>query len=57
MADKKWSEFELLKSIKGKNIELLTVIEDNTSITGYDNKRVKLSDILDPINQKIQHLN
>ena len=56
MADKKWSEFDLLKSIKGKNIELLTVIEDNTSITGYDNKRVKLSDILDPINLDITNI-
>lgn len=56
MADKKWSEFDLLKSIKGKNIELLTVIEDNTSITGYDNKRIKLSDILDPINLDITNI-
>lgn len=56
MADKKWSEFDLLKSIKGKNIELLTIIEDNTSITGYDNKRVKLSDILDPINLDITNI-
>jgi hypothetical protein len=56
MADKKWSEFDLLKSIKDKNIELLTVIEDNTSITGYDNKRVKLSDILNPINLDITNI-
>lgn len=56
MADKKWSEFDLLKSIKGKNIELLTVIEDNTSMTGYDNKRIKLSDILDPINLDITNI-
>ena len=56
MADKKWSEFDLLKSIKDKNIELLTVIEDNTSITGYDNKRIKLSDILDPINSDITNI-
>jgi hypothetical protein len=53
MADKKWSKIDLLKSIKDKNIELLTVIKDDTSITGYDNKRVKLSDILDPINLDI----
>lgn len=56
MADKKWSEFDLLKSIKGKNIELLTIIKDNTSITEYDNKRVKLSDILDPINSDITNI-
>lgn len=56
MADKKWSEFELLESIKDKNIELLTVIEDNTSMTKYDNKRIKLSDILDPINLDITNI-
>lgn len=56
MADKKWSEFDLLKSIKEKNIELLTIIKDNTSRTGYDNKRIKLSDILDPINLDITNI-
>lgn len=54
MADKKWSEFEQVRDFEGKDIDLLTIQKDNSYTNEHwDNKRVKLSDILDPINLDI----
>lgn len=57
MADKKWSEFEQVKDLKGKDVDLLTIQKDNSYTNEHwDNKRVRLVDILEPIESKLEDL-
>lgn len=59
MADKKWTQLDELTDLNNLNkedIELLTVVKDNTSFTKFDNRRIKLSDILNPINKDIANI-